>query len=122
MTFSTSAVAVCCCSDSRKILGARLHLVEQPHVLDRDHGLVGECLDELNLSSCKGLHDLARQRKNADRFALAPQGDTEISSVAAKSLVFEGEIALRLVGKQVLNLDYAPGRSRASGSAGTADR
>ena len=25
-----------------KLLGARLHLVEQPHILDRDHRLVGE--------------------------------------------------------------------------------
>ena len=49
MTLSTSAVAVCCCSDSVKIVGARLHLVEQPHVLDRDHRLVGEGLHQLDL-------------------------------------------------------------------------
>ena len=30
MTFSTSAVAVCCCSDFAEIAGSRLHLVEQP--------------------------------------------------------------------------------------------
>ena len=28
---------------------ARLHLVEQPHVLDRDHRLVGEGCDQLDL-------------------------------------------------------------------------
>ena len=28
---------------------ARLHLVEQPHVLDRDHRLVGEGLDQFDL-------------------------------------------------------------------------
>ena len=28
---------------------ARLHLVEQPHVLDRDHRLVGEGRDQLDL-------------------------------------------------------------------------
>ena len=49
MTLSTSAVAVCCCSDSRQIVGALLHLVEQPRVLDGDHGLVGEGLDQLDL-------------------------------------------------------------------------
>ena len=27
----------------------RLHLLEQPHILDRDHRLVGEGLDELDL-------------------------------------------------------------------------
>ena len=49
MTLSTSAVAVCCCSASLSSRGARLHLLEQPHVLDRDHRLVGEGLDELDL-------------------------------------------------------------------------
>ena len=34
---------------TRSARGARLHLVEQPHVLDRDHGLVGEGGDQLDL-------------------------------------------------------------------------
>ena len=42
MTLSTSAVAVCCCKRFTQ-------LVEQPRVLDGDHGLVGESLDQLNL-------------------------------------------------------------------------
>ena len=42
ITLRTSLVAVCCSSDSVSSRGARLHLVEQPHVLDRDHRLVGE--------------------------------------------------------------------------------
>ena len=33
-----------------EVARARLHLVEQPHVLDRDHGLVGEGLDQRDLS------------------------------------------------------------------------
>ena len=37
MTLSTSAVAVCCCSDFAQ-------LVEQPRVLDGDDGLGGEVL------------------------------------------------------------------------------
>ena len=32
-----------------ELTGARLHLVEQPHVLDRDHRLVGEGGDQLDL-------------------------------------------------------------------------
>ena len=39
---------------------ARLHLVEQPRVLDRDHGLVGEGLDQLDLLVGKGPHLRAR--------------------------------------------------------------
>ena len=34
-----SAVAVCCSSDSVSSCITRLELIEQPHVLDRDHGL-----------------------------------------------------------------------------------
>ena len=49
MTFRTSAVAVCCWRDFRQLFRARLHLLEQPHVLDRDHRLVGESLNELDL-------------------------------------------------------------------------
>ena len=33
-----------------EVAGARLHLVEQAHVLDRDHGLIGEGLDECDLA------------------------------------------------------------------------
>ena len=50
MTLSTSAVAVCCCSASLELRGARLHLLEQPHVLDGDDRLVGEGLDQLDLT------------------------------------------------------------------------
>ena len=37
-------------SDCGELARARLHLLEQPHVLDRDHGLVGEGLDDLDLA------------------------------------------------------------------------
>ena len=48
ITLSTSAVAVCCCSDSLRS-SVRLHFLEQPYILDRDHGLVGEGLDKCEL-------------------------------------------------------------------------
>ena len=54
MTFSTSAVAVCCCSASPRSSVLRLHLVEQPRILDRDRRLIGEILDELDLARHKG--------------------------------------------------------------------
>ena len=37
-----------------ELVGARLHLLEQPHVLDRDHRLVGEGLDQLDLLLAEG--------------------------------------------------------------------
>ena len=42
MTFRMSAVAVCRSS-------ASLRLVEQPRILDGDHGLVGEGLQQLDV-------------------------------------------------------------------------
>ena len=39
-----------------QISRARLHLVEQPHVLDRDHRLVGEGRDQLDLLVGERLH------------------------------------------------------------------
>ena len=40
----------------RQLARARLHLVEQAHVLDRDHGLVGEGRHELDLPVGEGPH------------------------------------------------------------------
>src|SRR5262245_28529268 len=49
MTCSTSEVAVCRSKCLGDLAGARLHLVEQPYVLDRDHCLIGKGRDEFNL-------------------------------------------------------------------------
>ena len=42
MILSTSAVAVCCCSDSVRSRVLACTSLEQPDVADRDHGLIGE--------------------------------------------------------------------------------
>ena len=60
MTFSTSAVAVCCCSDSAQ-------LVEQPCVLDSDDRLVGKGAHQLDLLFGKWLH-----KGSADNRLLRP--------------------------------------------------
>src|SRR5262249_21999130 len=39
-----------------QLLSARLHLVEQPDVLDRDHRLIGKCVQQLDLSICEWTH------------------------------------------------------------------
>ena len=69
MTFSTSAVAVCCCSASVRSSRLGLNFLEQPGVLDRDHRLVGEGLDEsICLLMKNGSSALVRERlNNADR-------------------------------------------------------
>ena len=49
MILRTSPTAVCCCRDSLRSLVRCLNFVEQPHILDGDHGLVGEGLQQLNV-------------------------------------------------------------------------
>ena len=49
MTPRISLVAVCCSN-------ALLEFLEQPHVLDGDHRLVGEGFEELDLRRGEGAH------------------------------------------------------------------
>ena len=49
-----------------QIFGARLHLVEQADIFDRDHGLVGEGRDQRNLLVVECLDGLASQQEHAD--------------------------------------------------------
>ena len=46
----------------RQLARARLHLLEQPRVLDGDHGLVGEGLQQLDLLVGERLHFVATER------------------------------------------------------------
>ena len=66
MTLSTSAVAVCCCRRFAQ-------LVEQPHVLDGDDGLIGEILDQLDLLVGERSNLLAvdDDRRRSDSFSLS---------------------------------------------------
>ena len=83
MTCSTSEVAVCCSSDSAD-RGALLHVVEQPHVLDRDHGLVGEGGDQLDLFLGERTNRTARQYEHPDEIAFAQERHAEHGAIAAK--------------------------------------
>ena len=49
MTPKISLVAVCCSNDS-------LEFVEQPHVLNSDHRLIGEGFEQLDLRRGEGAH------------------------------------------------------------------
>ena len=71
MILSTSAVAVCCWSDSLKSSVRRLHFLEQPHVPDSDHRLIGKGLQQVNLFVAEGVHFGAAKDDGADAFALA---------------------------------------------------
>src|SRR5262249_54266633 len=76
MTCSTSEVAVCCSSDSVSSR-ARLHLIEQAHILDRDHRLVGEGPDQLNLLVGERLNGPSYERNHAKRISFALQRNSK---------------------------------------------
>ena len=73
-------------SDPLSSRGARLHLVEQPHVLDRDHRLVGEGGDQLDLLVGERPHRCSDQRHDADWDAFAHERDAEHGTNAAEFL------------------------------------
>ena len=67
MTFSTSAVAVCWAREFAEIARFRLHLLEQPDILDGDDRLIGEGLKQLDMMVGKSAGLSARHRNGADR-------------------------------------------------------
>src|SRR5262249_29662789 len=71
-----------------EIARARLHLVEQPYVLDRNHRLVGEGLDQLDLFVGKWSHDRAVHDEHTNRSSLPQERHTEHCAKAALFLNF----------------------------------
>ena len=65
---------------------ARLHLVKQPHVLDRDHSLVGEGGEQLDLLVGKRPHGAPRQRQCTNGNAFAQQRHTKHGAPASQPL------------------------------------
>ena len=60
-----------------QIVGALAHLLEQPRVLDRDLGLVGEARDQLDLSFAERTHLLAEKGDGADQLVILEQRHDE---------------------------------------------
>ena len=60
-----------------QVVCARLHLLKQPHILDCDHRLVGEGLNQLDLLVGKRLDGDPRQYQNTDRLSLAQHRHAE---------------------------------------------
>ena len=63
-------MAVCCSNDFRQLAAALLLGLEQPHVLNRDDRLVGECSDQLDLLVGKRPHLGATNHEGTDRLVL----------------------------------------------------
>ena len=60
-----------------QFVGALLQFAEQPRIFQRDHRLIGEGADELDLSLGKGLHPTSPETDRADHDPLAQQRHAE---------------------------------------------
>ena len=80
-----------------------LDFIEQPHVLDRDYGLVGEGGYQLDLLVGKGPDLGAGQHHHADRVALPQQWDPEGGAKAGRFLTFD-KIEFP-IGQNIVNLN-----------------
>ena len=68
-----------------QVFRARLHLFEQPHVLDRDDSLVGEGLKQLDMMVGKRAGLCARDADLPDRHAIAHQGRKQHAAITAQT-------------------------------------
>src|SRR5262249_19931582 len=111
-------VAGCCLvfESFAQFLRARLHLVEQPHVLDRDQRLVGKSGDELDLPVRERLDVIALQADDGDHYAVAQQRNPEHGAIAADLLGLQHVVlgishAIRQVNRFSLNRGSADQRA-----------
>ena len=81
-----------------KVAVARLELVEEAHVLDRDHCLVGEGLDELDLLRCERPHLRPVDRQSPDR---NPFADERRGETRPDPLAHDGVLDVRVLARQV---------------------
>ena len=112
MIFNTSAVAVCCC----RVLAARatlLHVVEQPHVLDRDHRLVGERGEQLDLLVGEWPHRRNATAQHANRSSFAQQGDAEHRSDSPPTSVHLHSVFR--IGKHIKDMHRSAFEQRSTG-------
>ena len=63
-----------------------LSLIEKSNIFDRDHSLVGERFDQLDLFLSKRLHLCAADGNTADRFSITEQWDRQRGAVSPATL------------------------------------
>src|SRR5215207_3047062 len=87
ITLRTSPVAVWYSSASLSSR-VRLQFVEQTHVFDRNHRLVGKGRGQLDLLVGEGLRGAPRDHKDADSPCVAQKGNTQDGAESAQLLCF----------------------------------
>src|SRR5439155_13464765 len=88
-------------------------LLEQPHVLDHDHGLIGEGRDEINLLLGEWVNGSARQKQGADRGSLSQQRNAKHVAIAPEPLALQHS-ELR-IGQNVADLNHSAFKHDSSG-------
>ena len=112
MTLSTSAVAVCCSSNSLSSLRSP-QLIEQPHVLDGDNGLFGEVHHQLDLLVGERPYVLPTDDENPNRNSFGgrqPKGGTHVANSARASTYIP--VALKIVDVDNLAFEHHPPERR----------
>jgi hypothetical protein len=106
-----------------QFLRALLHLVEQTHVFDRDHRLVGEGRDQLDLIVGKWLHSVPPEHKRPEGRAIAQQQRHAQYGPDPSDLATFVPVVLGVL-ENVGNVDGAPFQDRPTGrrAAGRAMR
>jgi hypothetical protein len=99
-----------------------LQLLEQPGVLDRDDGLIGERLQHRDLVVAERADFLPADGENADRDAVAPHRDVQPGSCKASAGCRERILGTELVCVRVLVVNDAAFQDRPSGRALPGDR
>ena len=82
---------------------ARLHLLEEPHILDRDYRLVGEGGDQVDLRGGEGLRYNLPDKDYSDDAPLSQKGDAERRAISADLLRLAP--CIRRVSQQVRNMN-----------------
>ena len=77
MTWSTSEVAVCCCNDSVRSVVRCAQFVEQPRVLDGDHGLGSKVRHQFDLLVGEGTNLLTIYSDCTNKCVLLEHRDNE---------------------------------------------
>ncbi len=68
----------------RQLRGPRLHRLEQPHILDRDHCLVGKGRGQLDVLLSERPDCAANERDHADRHAFSQERHAELRAEFAQ--------------------------------------
>src|ERR1700688_2488365 len=91
-----------------EIVGFRLHLIEQAHIADSDHGLIGESLQQTDLFVPEGIYFEAAKQNRSDALTLAQQGHGQnaanaLGAYAARQFLAVGKL-VALVGENVTHM------------------